>query len=109
MVTLSVGQVLYFWPLGLRMTGVSYRRFATETLGPALLPVAGGLVVWLGLHTLAPATSWLGLLTQVAAGALAYVAVLTAFALSASERSDLAALVNTIKARGPFSVRPTRP
>ncbi len=82
-------QLLYFWPLQLRLTEDLFEKFVRAVLVPGLAPAAAGAVVWFGLKLLLPPASWLLLGLEAMAGGLVYLAVLLAFCLSSDERSDL--------------------
>lgn len=91
-VTVIVSQVCYFWWLQLRLVGASPVAFRDQVLLRGLAPAAGGAVVWGALKILVAPAGWVSLLGCSAIGALAYMAVLLAFSLTAAERADFRTL-----------------
>jgi O-antigen/teichoic acid export membrane protein len=94
-----VSHLGYFWPLGLRLAGVTMRDFANRTLLPGLLPSIGGLLVWLPLKHFELAGSWLQLFLSSFAGGGAYIAVLVIFCLQPDERRGLALAIERLTGR----------
>ena len=91
-------QILYYWPLQLRMTDARFGDFLRRTLVPGLAPALAGSAAWIGLKLAAPPASWTLLGLEAAAGGLVYLAVLVGFCLDAGERRDLGALFAELRA-----------
>ena len=92
-------QVFYYWPLCLRLTGVDFKTFVHDLLVPGFLPTLAGAVVWVGLRLVTPPDSWFTLILCGAIGSLAYLGVLLAFCLNASERADARSILARLTAR----------
>lgn len=83
------GQILYFWPLTLRLTGQPFAGFARRVLWPGFLPAVTAAPVWIALKLGTDIDSWTGLIAVGAAGSVVYAATLWTFALDRSERTEL--------------------
>ena len=97
--TLVVGtffQLGFFWPMGLRMLDLPFRRYLRETLLPGWAPAGVAAVTCYVVKSSLPATSWLALGVDVAVGLLVYGLVLLAF-LRPEDRTDLARLLRHIE------------
>lgn len=94
-----VAQLVYFWPLNLQLTGLSFRDLRREVLVPGLAPSACASAVWLAIAVAAPPAGWLGLGLAVAAGGGVYVAVLLAACLDAVDRASLVRLCGRLLVR----------
>lgn len=92
LIVTALAQLFYFWPLLLRMTGLTATEFASGVLARGLPPAAAGALVWLTLAVIAPPESWLALFVYGGVGALAYFGVLFAFCLDDSEKSAIEAV-----------------
>ena len=77
------------WPLGLRLTGLSWGRWFRETAWSGLLPAGVSAVAWLALKILFQPASWLAVGACVAVGMVLYAATLWVFCLQPADRSDL--------------------
>ncbi|MBI5094601.1 MAG: oligosaccharide flippase family protein [Candidatus Hydrogenedentes bacterium] len=77
------------WPLGLKMAGVSWRRWLRETVWPGLAPGCTAAVVWLVLRVLVQPSSWWTLFACVLGGGMAYLVVLLLSCLHGEDRVDL--------------------
>ncbi len=72
-------QLGYFWPLYLRMTGLSLRRFLLQVVLPGLGPAVAGLIFYAVLQWVFPVNGWAFLVAAAAIGSLVYVATLLFF------------------------------
>jgi O-antigen/teichoic acid export membrane protein len=90
-------QLGYFWSLCLRLTGESFRSFATEVLLRGLSPAFVAALVWGGLRLIAAPDSWAGLFTYGCLGALVYFAVLLGLCLTGAERRDLRGIMQRVR------------
>ena len=88
-ISYALSHMLYFWPLALRMTGISFGRFAHETLLLGLLPAFVGGVVWGALKLWHPPSTWLELAVYGSVGLVAYLGTLFLFCLRQNERRDV--------------------
>jgi O-antigen/teichoic acid export membrane protein len=95
---IALGYALYFWPFFLRLTGVRAGRFLREVVGPGMAPGLAGSAVWFGLGWAIGVDSWGVLLSCMAAGWVAYAAVLFGLCLTPADRADLGALTRRIRA-----------
>ena len=89
-VVMAISHLAFFWPLGLRLAGISLSEFAARTLGPGLMPSAAGLVAWGSLRLAVAPDGWLELLACGAAGGIVYLATLAIGCLQPDERDGLA-------------------
>ena len=89
LITCSFGWTVLHGPLGLRMTGTSFRRFFKETLIPGACPAMLAAGVWAALGWWLQPTTWSALGGCYAVGAVCYIAVLLLFCLQAKDRDDL--------------------
>lgn len=71
-----VPQLAYFWPLHLRLTGLSLRRFVGQVILSGLAPAVAGISLFMALDQCFLLTSWVDLVVAGAVGSLAYVATL---------------------------------
>jgi hypothetical protein len=88
---------VYFWPLGLRLTEVSWRTFATAVLLRGFLPAAAASVVWVAVGQFISPDTWLSLAIAVGVGAVAYVATLATFCLDENDRSIVRHMVSRVR------------
>ncbi len=79
---------LGLWPIGLRLLGLDFRRFARETLWPGLAPALAGMAACTVLRTVVRPSSWLEWGACCAAGMAVYLVTL-AFCLQPADRNDL--------------------
>ncbi|MCR8726838.1 lipopolysaccharide biosynthesis protein [Frigidibacter sp. ROC022] len=95
------GQLLYFWPLVLKLTGQSFGSFTQQVLKPGFIPAAAGGLVWAMIRLTTDVSSWSELIVSIATGGIAYLAALLVFGLRASERSELRRVLTSLRtARG---------
>jgi O-antigen/teichoic acid export membrane protein len=93
----GVSELVYFWPLGLRLTEVSWRTFATAVLLRGFLPAAAASVVWVAVGQFISPDTWLSLAIAVGVGAVAYVATLATFCLDENDRSIVRHMVSRVR------------
>lgn len=98
--TMVVANLVFFWPLGLRLAGVRMGDFLAKTLLPGLLPSAVALLVWLPAKIWIAPAGWLTLAAVGAAGGLVYVATLVLFCLQPDERAARARLLARVRPGG---------
>ena len=99
LLVIAVAQPLLFWPLGLRMAGVSWREWFVATLWPGLLPGVFGVVAWYAPKMVVTVDSWPSLMACGAAGAAVYCLAVLTLGLRASERRQLAAALARVRQR----------
>ena len=99
LVVIAVAQPLLFWPLGLRMAGVSWREWFVATLWPGLLPGVFGIAAWYAPKMLMTVDSWPSLIACSAAGAGIYCLAVLTLGLSPGERRQLAAALARVRKR----------
>lgn len=100
----SVGsQLVYFWPLLIKRTEISFSRFLSALIVPGYLPAIVGGLVWLGAKILLPPSTWTLLLLDGAIGGFAYVLTLLVLLLRSDERKNLEALLRRL--RPPYRAR----
>jgi membrane protein EpsK len=88
-IVMTLTHSLILVPMTLRMANVGWQRYVKEVLAKGVTPALSGTLVWLALRSWVGPASWLSLAFCGSIGAVAYVAALVAFSLSAHERSDL--------------------
>lgn len=81
-----LGQVLYFWPLNLKLGVMEVGEFIRRTLLPGMLPALIGGVVWVGIAWIMPPQTWIALFLSGACGGVVYLAALAAFCLQPDEQ-----------------------
>jgi len=96
LIATGLAELLYFWPLELRLTGASWRDFMTAVLMRGLFPAIAASGVWVLIGQLHPPDTWLALSLAVIAGAVAYVATLAAFCLDEKDRSIVTRMVRKV-------------
>lgn len=74
----AAAQLVYFWPLNFRLTGMTRTVFVREVLCRGLAPAFAGSLVWLIAATTMDATGWVSLAVAVATGGVVYGATLLA-------------------------------
>lgn len=84
-----LAHLVFFWPLGFRLTGVSAGDFARNVLLRGLVPSAGGLLIWLPSELIGLSQSWPGFFACGLAGGLLYVLTGLLFCLSADEKQAM--------------------
>lgn len=92
-------QLLYFWRMTLRVTGLSFRTFAGAVLRPSLMPALGGSVAWVALKVALPPQTWYLLGLNTALGGLVYLALLLLFCLDEGDRRDLRVVLDRLLRR----------
>lgn len=63
------GQLFYFWPLQLRLTGNGFADFARQVLVRGMAPALAGSLAWFALNFALPVTTGPDLILCSAAGA----------------------------------------
>lgn len=96
LIVTGLSELVYFWPLQIRLTGVRWRDFVTTVLFRGLLPAAAGSVVWALLGQLYPPETWFSLVLVISAGAVVYVATLVLFCLDENDQNTAARIANKI-------------
>ena len=89
----AVAQVVYFWPMNLRLVDLPARDF-WGSAARGVMPALAGSLIWAPVAIYAPA-DWLALIIGGGAGGVVYMLVLVLFCLDPSDR----ALVQRIKDR----------
>ena len=85
----AVSELLYFWPLQLRLVGASRREFVVAVLARGLLPAAIGTCAWWTLGVYYVPETWLSLILLSTAGGTVYLLTLALVCLDRSERTNL--------------------
>jgi hypothetical protein len=67
----AVSQLVYFWPLQLRLTGLGRQDFIKAVLVRGLLPAVVASAIWALLGTLFPPETWVSLIILSAIGSVA--------------------------------------
>jgi membrane protein EpsK len=93
-----IGAPLLFWPLGLQLSGASFREWMRGSILPGLLPAVVAAPAWLALRALVPPEGWVSLGLDAAAGALVYGVVLLRFALTPRDREELRSALARVRA-----------
>jgi hypothetical protein len=86
LVSVAVSDLIYFWPLQLRLTGVRFREFVAAVLVRGMLPAAIASIVWACLGLFVQPSSWLSLAAVSVVGAAVYVLALGGLCLDEKER-----------------------
>lgn len=94
-----VATFLYFWPLGLRLTGLRFVEFLRGTVLRGLAPSLGGLSLWLPLKYLGFGESWAGLILSSMAGGVLYLGAGWLFCLAPDERAGVARVLARVTGR----------
>lgn len=92
----TISSVALVWPLGLKLTGVTFDTWIRKTWLPGLAPAVGGAVVWGILKDVLKPDTWSELGLCVALGGLSYGAVLL-LCLAPRDRADLAQVIARVK------------
>ncbi|MBM4027338.1 MAG: hypothetical protein FJ280_18315 [Planctomycetes bacterium] len=82
--------VLFLWPLGLKLAEVRFGTWVRQTLIPGLTPGCVAGVVWAGLAVWLVPDTWLELALCILSGTICYMAVLLGCCLEPKDRDDLA-------------------
>jgi O-antigen/teichoic acid export membrane protein len=88
---------LVLWPLGLRLSGATFREWVRETLLPGLTPGILASVVWSGLGLVVQPETWTALGLCTLAGVLCYMIVLLTVCLEPRDREDLAKVIAKVR------------
>jgi len=80
---------LLYWPLGLRLAGLTFWTWLKQTIKPGFLPVFVAAPVWIGLRVLVAPSSWLELGLCVLCGMLCFIGFVLGFCLTSYERDNL--------------------
>lgn len=95
---ITVGsQLIYFWPLSLRIANVPLRRFARETLLRGYAPALAGSCAWVALKYLVEPASWGSVLLCGGAGMVVYLITLLSSCLDEYERQDLHSILSKLR------------
>lgn len=97
MAAVVAGQLFYFWPLQLRLTGNSFAEFARQVLLRGMAPALAGSLAWVTLKFAFPVTTWPGLILCSAAGGLVYLAVLAGLCLTPADKDDLRTMLQRLR------------
>jgi O-antigen/teichoic acid export membrane protein len=92
-----VVHLVYFWPLGLRLTGVGFDTFVTQVMVRGLIPSIGGLLIWVPGKLSGLSQSWPGFLACGVAGGLVYVLTAVLFCLSPDEKAALRGILARLR------------
>lgn len=91
-----VSQILYYWPLCLKLTDLGFKDFAAQVLGPGFSPSIGAGVIWLALKLAFSPQSWLTLGLCVVIGGVGYLIILFGLCLNSSEKRDLRSILSRV-------------
>lgn len=97
--TFIVQGVLYpllFWPLGLRLSGVSWRRVMAETIVPGFLPALTATIFWVFLKFSIVPISLTALGVCTASGWIVYMIMLWNFCLQTNDSEELRNVVRRV-------------
>jgi len=97
----AVGSQAFYMPLGIRLSGISWRRWWRETVLLGCAPAVAAVPAWLAARYVLRPTSWIELAGAFAIGAFVYVVVLLVFCLQPHERRDLRLLAERVGLRRP--------
>ena len=92
-----ISQLLYYWPLCLKLTGHGFKHFMTNLLIPGIAPAIGGGVVLVSLNIFTPPSTWTSLMVCSLIGGLVYLLVLFAACLNEGEKADIRAMLAKFK------------
>ena len=84
-----ISQLLYYWPLCLKLTDLAFMDFVSQMIVPGFCPALGAGIIWLTLKLMLSPQSWLMLVLCVAVGGIGYLVVLFGLCLNQSEKKDL--------------------
>lgn len=96
----AVGFPLIYLPMALRVTGVALRDWLNGTLLPGLAPAVIGALFWAALQWWFAPSTWTGVFECIAAGYLAYFAVLIGGCMAPHEKQDLKQVWRRVTSRG---------
>jgi O-antigen/teichoic acid export membrane protein len=86
-----------YFPLSLKLTGVTKTNFVKETIFPGLMPGIVGIVVWIILRTFVQPSNWMELGICLLLGMFVYLSVLFIWCLQPTDRNDLQKILSIIK------------
>lgn len=86
-----------YFPLSLRLTGITIKNFTKETIIPGLLPGIFGIASWIILRSIMHPSNWVELGSCVFLGMIVYVLVLFKWCLQPADRNDLQAILTAIR------------
>lgn len=92
-----LGHLVFFWPLGFRLAGVSAADFLQKVLLRGLAPSVGGLLIWLPCELIGLSQSWFGFFACGLAGGLVYILTGLLFCLSADEKQAVQGVVARVR------------
>jgi O-antigen/teichoic acid export membrane protein len=90
-------QLLYFWTMCLRVTGIRLAEFARRLLVPGYGPALTAAVAWFTLDEVIRPESWLTLTICVICGGSIYLTTLYLLFLEVNERRDLNSALNKLR------------
>ena len=91
-------QLLFLWPMGLRILSLPFKRFVKETLVPGYVPTAGALAAGYGLRNALVPESFLAVGLSVAGCLVVYVLLMAVFS-APEDRKDVLILFRHIRGR----------
>ncbi|MEM7237788.1 MAG: hypothetical protein AAF501_08200 [Pseudomonadota bacterium] len=97
LIVTALAQVIYFWPLNFRLSGLSPATFRREVLIPGMLPAVLASVVWVVLSATITIESWLVLGLVASAGGLVYTGVLFGHCLDPADRELVSKLIRKVR------------
>ena len=95
-VTTILSQLLYFWPLHLKLAQISKRQFVIDVLVFGYLPAILASPIWITLKWTVMPDSWISLGLCAIAGGAVYLFTLIVFCLNSDDRSDLRAILRKL-------------
>ena len=98
-----VAELVFIWPMGIRMLDLSLGRFARETLFPGWAPAALALVFCFAVKSVVAELSWLVLGAEITSTVFIYLVAIFFF-LRSEDREDLARILRRVRMRGTGTV-----
>lgn len=92
----AVSQILYYWPLCLKLTDFKFKDFAIHVLRPGFAPALGAGIIWVALKLLVSPESWLELVLCVVTGGGIYLMILFGLCLNSAEKQDLRSILSRV-------------
>jgi|GEM_PF-446792 len=103
-IAVSVGYPLVNWPLGFRLSDVTFREWLWGTFVPGVAPALSGALVWLTLKRYVCPSTLLSLGICIVLGMIVYGIVLATLCLQPTDRVDLKKAVRWMS-RGTFTMK----
>lgn len=95
---ITVGsQVLYFWPLSVKIARIHARRFYKELLLPGFLPTFPASLVWGSYRYFFDPKNLTDVFSGVVLGLVVYLATLLLFSMNKIERGELRVIVSKLR------------